>query len=278
MVEKKIGNVKIVGDNETIAVGITPSFFNEELEYIINNNVKRLFFDTEGFKDYSFLEELPMVDSISIIGSVASTVDFPILESVKKLFINECKRTIDLSKFPNLEFCTLDWTNNIQFLTCRSQLKQLVIWKYNPISHSLRELSVLKGLEILEINGANITSLNGIEECKELKQLKLYYPTKLKSISGLDSLRNLEILKIEGAKKISDYCEVRHLHKVHTLSLNNCGEIPTLSFIKEMQSLKDIRFVNTNIMDGNLAYCVGLRNVGFLSKRHYSHKPIDFTA
>ena len=60
------------------------------------------------------------------------------------------------------------------------------------------------------------------------------------------------------------------------LSLNNCAEISSLKFIQKMKSLEDLRFVKTNVKDGDLSYCEGLKYVGFLPKRHYSHKPENF--
>ena len=60
------------------------------------------------------------------------------------------------------------------------------------------------------------------------------------------------------------------------LGFNDCKEIPSIRFIGNMKSLKKFTFVNTNVLDGDLSACTSLEYVGFLDKKHYSHKRKDF--
>ncbi|RZJ98830.1 MAG: hypothetical protein EOO46_23910 [Flavobacterium sp.] len=56
--------------------------------------------------------------------------------------------------------------------------------------------------------------------------------------------------------------------------LNYLHEIPVY-FLKNFPNLIDFRFVNTNIVDGNLKPILEhsiIRTVGFLNKKHYNYK------
>lgn len=69
--------------------------------------------------------------------------------------------------------------------------------------------------------------------------------------------------------------ELLSLKKLSVLCLNNCGAISDLSFLKYFPKLIDFRFVDTNILDGNLTPIIEhptIRTVGFLNKRHYNLK------
>ena len=68
------------------------------------------------------------------------------------------------------------------------------------------------------------------------------------------------------------------LKNLRILCLNDCGPIENLDFLKLFPKLEDFRFVNTNILDGNLKPILKhptIKSVGFLNKRHYNIKDIE---
>ncbi|RKR11953.1 hypothetical protein C8C83_3712 [Flavobacterium sp. 90] len=151
-----------------------------------------------------------------------------------------------------------------------------IIWHLKEKSYSFENLSEADKLLYLELNWANIKNFDGIEKFKNLKRLELHYCTKLENDHGLSLLsENLEFLHINTSKKFKLSQELLQLKKLKVLCLNNCGPIDNLDFLNEFPNLIDFRFVNTNILNGNLKPILDhptIRSVGFLNKRHYNYK------
>jgi len=133
----------------------------------------------------------------------------------------------------------------------------------------------------LELVSSNIKDFRAIEKFPALKRLDIEYCLKLESDSGIASLRNsIEILHINQSKKLSSIDEISQLSGLKGLWLNGCGALANIQFIRKMPNLLDFRFVNTNILDGDLTPIVEhptLKSVGFFNKRHYNYasKKID---
>jgi hypothetical protein len=82
-------------------------------------------------------------------------------------------------------------------------------------------------------------------------------------------------LHINTSKKFDFTNELIQLEKLKVLCLNACGPLDNLDFLKYFPNLIDFRFVNTNILDGNLMPILEhptIRTVGFLNKKHYNFK------
>jgi len=151
-----------------------------------------------------------------------------------------------------------------------------ILWHLKEKLNSFGALSESDKLLYLELNWANIKDFSGIEKFRNLKRLELHYCVKLENDLGLSQLRNsLEFLHINSSKKFKFSNELPELKKLKVLCLNNCGPIESLDFLNDLPSLIDFRFVNTNILDGNLNTILDhptIRTVGFLNKRHYNFK------
>jgi len=151
-----------------------------------------------------------------------------------------------------------------------------IIWHLKEKLNSFESLPESERLLYLELNWANIKNFDGIEKFKNLKRLELHYCTKLTSDIGLSRLKDcLEFLHINQSKKLVITEELLSLKKIKVLCLNACGDIDNIDFLSNFPELIDFRFVNTNILDGNLLPILNhptLRSVGFLNKRHYNYK------
>ena len=66
------------------------------------------------------------------------------------------------------------------------------------------------------------------------------------------------------------------MNKLFWLRISRCAPIPNLNFIEKMSSLKNMSFVETNVIDGNLYPCERLDFAGFDNKRHYTHRRTPF--
>lgn len=85
-------------------------------------------------------------------------------------------------------------------------------------------------------------------------------------------------MDFRACKKIKNYGVVSQIKGLKILRFNDCGSIPNIRFLKEMPNLEDFRFVDTNVLDGDLTPCFGLKSVGFFKKKHYSHTPGELNA
>jgi hypothetical protein len=151
-----------------------------------------------------------------------------------------------------------------------------IIWHLKEKLNSFDNLVENEKLKYLELNWANIKNFDGIEKFKNLKRLELHYCVKLENDFGLSKLKeNLEFLHINTSKKFIFTNELLQLKKLKVLCLNSCGPIENLEFLKNFPNLIDFRFVNTNILDGNLKPILehpNIKSVGFLNKKNYNYK------
>ena len=163
-------------------------------------------------------------------------------------------------------------TENVYF----ESAQYAIIWHLKEKLNSFYNLSKNDNLSYLELNGANIKNFDGIEKFKNLKRLELHYCVKLESDFRLSKLKDtLEFLHINTSKKFKFTDELLQLKKLRVLCLNTCGPIDNLDFLKNFPNLIDFRFVDTNILDGNLKPIIehpSIRTVGFLNKKHYNYK------
>lgn len=157
-----------------------------------------------------------------------------------------------------------------------SNSEYAIIWHLKEKLSSFENLTESDKLLYLELNLANIKNFIGIEKFNNLKRLELHYCTKLASDTGLRALKDsLEFLHINRSKKFVPTEELLSLKKIKVLCLNECGDIDNLNFLSNFPELIDFRFVNTNILDGNLQPILDhptIRSAGFLNKRHYNYK------
>ncbi len=273
MVNKQEFDKKYIYEKDgVISIEITPLNIQEAVAYIKLEKIKSIFFENSfknEFQNFNFLSELD-VSELSVINDSVDFEKFPVQNNIKKIFITNFKGKVLLSKFPLLQEATLDWNNKIYFNNF--SLSKLVLWKFNSKSKSLQELLGLENLRELQINQTSITSCLGVEKLEKLESIEIFYATKLKSISDISNLKKLNFLLIDTAKKIEDHTSIKSCGSIETLAFNSCGCIESLDFIKHMTYLKEFRFVDTTIVDGNLSPCLKLLKVSFNDKRHYSHK------
>lgn len=150
------------------------------------------------------------------------------------------------------------------------------IWYLRRKDSSFDNLAESTKLLYLELNWANIIDFSDIHKFGSLKRLELRYCTKLESDMGLSQLsESLEFLHINQSKKFAFTDELLNLKKLKVLRLNACASIESLEFLNNFPELIDFRFVDTNIIDGNLNPIIEhptIRSVGYLNKRHYTIK------
>ncbi|MGE5416245.1 MAG: hypothetical protein ACM3UZ_05695 [Acidobacteriota bacterium] len=181
--------------------------------------------------------------------------------------------TIWFDEVPEHLFCQIDLKEEKMKEFRNADIEYLILWhqKHNKFG-CLADIP--RSLLYLELNWSNIQNFIGIEKLNTLKRLELHYCTKLHSDIGLSMVANtLEYLHINQSKKFVPTNELYSLKNLRVLCLNSCGNLENLSFLNEFPSLIDFRFVNTNVIDGDLTPIINhksIRSVGFLNKRPYN--------
>ncbi len=155
-----------------------------------------------------------------------------------------------------------------------------ILWHLKTNEKTLRQVPTSDNLKFLQLNWANITDFKVItDRFTKLKRLELQCCIKLINDDYIDllseSLENLQILK---SKKFVLGGNLLKLKNLRILCLNDCGPIPSLDFLKNFPNLEDFRFVNTEVLDGNLQPLLEhptIKSVGFFNKKHYNFKDVE---
>jgi protein phosphatase 1 regulatory subunit 7 len=235
-------------------------------------NIEKLSISSPFIKDYSPITYLKCLNQINI--------DVSSIKSIGK----SSNAILDLSLVPSIEIAWLYSCNNIVNLGKCKNLRILTLTFYNPPSRNLEDLTDLVKLKRLTIVRSNIYSLKGSGNLKQLRRLVLSNLPKLNCIDEIEKLSdNLLVLRIEGCKNIQNYEYAAKIKGLKVLAFTgsigtftNGGNIPSISFIKQMPNLKAFIFLGSNVIDGDLSSCIGLEYVAFNNKRHYSLKKEDF--
>jgi hypothetical protein len=235
-------------------------------------SIRREFGFTE--KSLESIRQFKTVKALAIIGlpeaPIQSLGDFPRLES---LTVDETKVELDFEKLPNLVYFAGDWHKGRFKNDKFAKLKKLHLWKYKSIANDLSDFSPFYELEELKLVQSTITSLKGISAFKHLTTLEMHYMNKLERLGDLD-LPQLKFLHLDFCKKLTDHEQLQGCPNLETLRLHNCGAIKSVQFVKHLKKLKSFRFMEaTEVVDGDL---MGLDDVLFTQKKHYSHKTKNF--
>ncbi|KAL2237382.1 UNVERIFIED_CONTAM: hypothetical protein Sindi_0929900 [Sesamum indicum] len=108
------------------------------------------------------------------------------------------------------------------------------------LTHKISDVSCLsefKNFERLDLGFNNLTSLEGLKSCMNLKWLSVVQ-NKLKSLKGIEGLTKLTVLNA-GKNKLKSMDEVKSLASLHTLILNDneISSVCKLDLMKELNTL-----------------------------------------
>jgi protein phosphatase 1 regulatory subunit 7 len=235
-----------------------------------------------GFKlpDLSFLLRFPTVEHLTILHADMLDISaIAALRDLKYLHLNGAPRQpVDLANFPLLRELQVEWWPGLRFVEALSSLRTLCLSHFKPPSGDLTALPEIPQLEDLGLVQSRKLVLSGIGRFSRLKKLAVSYLPALTDLSPLSFFANgvMESLEFGNCPKIANHDEVRVIRSLKRLAFNQCGKIPSLTFLNELTALESFSFVGTDIIDGNLTPCLRLKFAGFLNKRHYSHRREEF--
>ena len=240
----------------------------------------------KGWKgwDLGFLRYLSGLEAFEIIdwttGNVAVVNEVASLRRLK--VATYCKTELDFARWPYLEECALEWRPKAASLFEHQGIKKLFINKWNR-GRDLTDFSKMTQLESLRLySPTRLESLKGVESLSQLKWFELARATRLTSLAGIESLADLEHFELHTCRKIRDISPVVALRKLREFYLRNCGEIESITPLRGLQELEQFLFdESTNVLDGDLSplkELPRLNSVAFMERPHYSHTREDLPA
>lgn len=205
-------------------------------------------------------------------------LELNVLENIPQLEflgIDETKNTLHFDRLKNLKLLSISWHKNLFKNAELSNLASLSLWKYKSKANDLTDFPKFNLLQELELVQSTITSLNGISNFQKLNKIGLHYLSKLERLGPLN-LPALKTFRSDHCKKKIDHEQLGTCLNLEDLKLHRSGSIKSVQFIKNLRKLKSFRFMDTDILDGDLTPLLGLDDVYFTEKKHFSHKTNAF--
>lgn len=258
-------------------LSVNSSKLKKTVKYIRENNVKNIelnYYNGYKLKDISFLKDCSdVIEGLIIVQGDVNLNGIEELTNLRMLNISdETKYPIDLTSFKKLERCSLLWHKNISNLSACKELRELLLKKIALSDKNIKELEPLSELTSLTFIQSKISDLNFLQVFKKIEEIQVYYTPSLTDIEGLKFCsQTIKKLLLDHCKNIVDYSPIEQLKCLEYLGITDAKEIGTMSFIKNLSSLKHLSFVGTNVLDGDMSYCLGIEFVGYDNKKHYTH-------
>jgi protein phosphatase 1 regulatory subunit 7 len=206
--------------------------------------------------DIEFLKDHPYIEGVALV--CMENVDLsPLYELHGLRWISNGGNVqpLDLGRFTKLTSAWMEWHPKLMITDVCTSIRTLALHKYRPKHKDISELANLPHLEDLSIIQSPIVAIDGIQRYGMLRRLELSYLSKLERLGAIRELHaaNLELLECEMCKRIKDHGEVRVLASLRRLRFNACGDMASIAFLKDLENLEDFRFVESNVVDGDLS-------------------------
>ena len=222
-------------------------------------------------KDLAFLRELESLQGVVMpFPETYDCSELVGLKSIRFLTLGPKKTVMDYSLFPSLVDLRINWNARDRLPKDFQPLESLYIKGYSPKSKDLNMLPSFKYLEFLELVQGSFEKLDGIERILALKQAQFSYCTKLIDIRALRG-SCLELVDFEKCKKVNDLNPLTGCQRLKTIRLGGIGNLQSISFLNACPVIEEFRFVDIDVVDGDMSPLLRLKKVGFIGKRHYSH-------
>ncbi len=219
---------------------------------------------SDKINSLKFLSTINHIEYLTIYSR--ENIDNQPIYGLKQLkFLNIVNHnTLDLSKLPKLQFLATNSPGNIRYLTVHKKLTSLKLVNTNKKiqSKDLDFLKQLKSLKVLYLDGLENTSIDGIQSLDKLEVLSLHSMEKLRDISVLTHLGvSLTRFSIENCKNIQDYGFISGLFNLKYLNLSRIRVVPSISFVRNLPSLKTFIFSEGTVLDNDMSYLKDVQDV-----------------
>lgn len=194
------------------------------------------------------------------------------LDKLELLVLGKERDPFDFSAYTRLLELSTDWNPSDVLPASQSKLERLSLWGFRPKSRDLRSLPSYRNLSFIKLIRGSIESLNGIERYESLDEAEFAYLSKLRKVAAIGSCK-VKVIDFDRCRNIEDFNSLAECKNLKILRYTNCGKLPSLASLENFRKIEDFRFVETNILDGDMRPLFKLKSTGFIMKRHYSHTP-----
>ncbi|MDE1192510.1 MAG: hypothetical protein PW786_10265 [Arachidicoccus sp.] len=263
-----------LGLDGTKSIIVNSDQIEECMRIYIENNLDGVAITTSHdykLQNVDFLANYPNIKQLSISDGIEDISAINTLHDLESLMISGKNRKVDYAWFPKLKQLIADWSPHFLNMDKCKSLKNLSLYGYNPKTKDCSSISNIPWIEKLKIVHSPINTLNGLEHFNQLKELELAYCSKLETLCCIEnSKESLVTLFLDHCKGIKNIEYVTQFYNLRNLDYKH-GALSSIKFIKNMKALKSFIFVGTDVADGDITACIGLKFVNFSNKKHFSH-------
>jgi Leucine-rich repeat (LRR) protein len=242
--------------------------------YLVDLSVS---YEGNRIRDWSLLGGFSSLERLSL-GDIPSfaLVDFAALPHLRYLE-GQSKSLNGLEKAVSLRELSLTCPiSNLSSLAPLQNLEQLILESRKL--ESVAGIEELHRLRDLDLVGGSIESLSGLEAAPTLEILHLQDLKRLTCIDAVAELPRLRILWIDKCKKIADLTPIGKVVQLKKLWLEFLDEIPSISFLSALRSLRYVLMGGTLVKDRDLSVLLDLPELEFVVIPADKHYPPDIIA
>ena len=97
---------------------------------------------------------------------------------------------------------------------------------------------------------SKLSEFNALQNMPHLEHIGIGYNSKMEFISWLKDNKSLTSVAFQNCKKIKDWEILGSLTNMERLTIDNCGELPSIAYLLHLPNLKEIRMIgSTSIRD-----------------------------
>lgn len=222
--------------------------------------------------DFSFINRIDQMRAMVIAHPRVSAPVIRSLKALKCLHIQGPLEGLDLSTSGSLLWLSLYWDKSVRLPSNASDLRNLTLYGYSPQSRDLSDLPAYDELSELTLRGGRIQRLDGISRLRSLRTVQI---NGLRSLESLGDLANVQVesLECEGLSRcVRWWEEVAMCGTLMRLVVAKCPPMRSLKWLGSMTTLREFRFVDTDVLDGDMRPLLSLDVAAFSpNRRHFSH-------
>lgn len=260
---------------ELQAVVLSGNNIDEELNAMREHGLKRVvlnrYFCGDRINDLDFLKDYPEVQDVRMSNEDFDCKGLLYLKDLESLCISG-NHFSDYSIFPSLK--VLSVSQKKPFLL-PNKLEALYLYGCKMKEKGLDAFKFPDTLKDLSCRRSDLQNLHSLPPTLEILDLGLVRP--LTSLEGLESCaKSLKNLEIEYSPHIKDFSALEKCTNMEKLLLLNCGQIPSIGFVRNMPKLKHFAFSRSYVVDNDLSPLKSIPSVAFTNHKNYNYKLKDF--
>lgn len=248
------------------------------INFIKKRNIEALYIShisTTPF-DLTLLSHCVNLKEINIITSSVSNIEnLYAIKNVEDISISCLVEEIfNFCNFKKLKKASIPWNKNINSIFNCETLETLHIYEILDKNISFETMKNLKEIDVRDSNFDDFSFLKNNINLMKIRS----DGNKLSSLDGISNLANLKNLMIRHSKELCNINPLKNLPDIQILILDDIGNIEDSTPLHQLTDLVALSLNGkTNLKDGNLFFIESFKNLSMLSisnHKHYSHKSI----